>query len=230
MLKKGNSARAYATREDFCRLFAENLNSLYQLAFLLTADHERAEQAFFGGIEDSITSNNVFKDWARSWAKRVVIQNAIGILQPRPANEESSMAAVIAGRVATDVDSGHFHLGDILSLEAFERFVFVMSVLERYSDADCAVLLRSSILDIRAGRLQALRQLVSSPVAPSGSTPEVQECDEPCRFTTTGLFRELGGTYDNSTQTERERTAHSGQLRACDDRLATTDAFWNQQL
>jgi hypothetical protein len=54
----------YATREDFCRLFADNVDGLYQLAFLLTGDHSRAEQCFVSGIEDSIGGNNVFKEWS----------------------------------------------------------------------------------------------------------------------------------------------------------------------
>ena len=35
----------------------------------------------------------------------------------------------------------HFELAAVLALEDFERFVFVMSVLERYSEHDCALLL-----------------------------------------------------------------------------------------
>jgi hypothetical protein len=33
----------YATAEDFCKLFAEEMTSLYLLVFLLTASHEKAE-------------------------------------------------------------------------------------------------------------------------------------------------------------------------------------------
>jgi len=33
-----DSANEYATREDFCRVFTENLNGLYHLSYRLTDD------------------------------------------------------------------------------------------------------------------------------------------------------------------------------------------------
>jgi len=39
----------YAGARDFCRIFAEEMNGLYQLAFLLTADPAKAEQCFVSG-------------------------------------------------------------------------------------------------------------------------------------------------------------------------------------
>ena len=67
----------YATATDFCAVFKAHSDDLYQLAFLLTADHEKAEQCFVSGLEDSVTENHVFKDWAHSWAKRAIVRNAI---------------------------------------------------------------------------------------------------------------------------------------------------------
>jgi len=74
----------HATFEDFRSVFAESMDDLYQLSFLLTADHHKAEQCFIAGVEDSVRENFVFKEWARSWAKRVIIQSAIRELKPRP--------------------------------------------------------------------------------------------------------------------------------------------------
>jgi hypothetical protein len=47
----------------------------------------------------------------------------------------------------------------LLQLEPFERFVYVMSVLERYSDLDCSVLLGCARRDVIAARMSALQQL-----------------------------------------------------------------------
>ena len=41
----------YTTVEDFCRLFAKGMSELYQLSFLLTADHQKAEQCFVAGLK-----------------------------------------------------------------------------------------------------------------------------------------------------------------------------------
>jgi hypothetical protein len=44
---------------------------------------------------------------------------------------------------------GHFEIDALLQLADFDRFVFVMSVLEHYSEHDCALLLGCSVRDIR---------------------------------------------------------------------------------
>jgi hypothetical protein len=46
----------------------------------------------------------------------------------------------------------------ILSLDTFERFVFVMSILEGQSDAECAFLLRCSRRDVMMARVLALKR------------------------------------------------------------------------
>src|SRR4029077_10222346 len=73
----------YASRDDFRRIFDEDMNGLYLLSLLLTADREKAEQCFVSGLEDAVEGNPVFKEWARSWARRAIIQNAIRVINPR---------------------------------------------------------------------------------------------------------------------------------------------------
>ena len=72
----------YATAVDFCGVFAEGMDELCQLSFLLIADHHKAEQCFVAGLEDSLKEKHVFKQWARPWVKRAIIQNAIRELEP----------------------------------------------------------------------------------------------------------------------------------------------------
>ena len=40
----------YATSADFCRIFVEQVNSLYLLSLLLTADPQKAEQCYLSGV------------------------------------------------------------------------------------------------------------------------------------------------------------------------------------
>jgi len=157
----GQQANAYATGEDFCSVFIENLNELYQLSFLLTADHHKAEQCFVTGLEDSARENHVFKEWARSWAKRVIIQNAIRQLKPRPLATSFSLAPP-PDVVPLASDQGrHFEVDQVLALEDFERFVFVMSVLERYSEHECSLFLNCSLHEIRDARARAIADLMN---------------------------------------------------------------------
>ena len=62
----------YASREDFHTIFNEDLRQLYQLSFLLTRDPAKAERCLVVGLEDCVRENRVFREWARSWAKRVI--------------------------------------------------------------------------------------------------------------------------------------------------------------
>jgi hypothetical protein len=148
----------YANTRDFCRTFYEETDSLYRLSFLLAAERVKAEQCFVSGLKDSLKESRVFKEWAHSWARRVIIQNAVRVINPRPMGENgppnfnSSRKALVAEPA---------EIAAILELAPFERFVYVMSVLERYSDQDCSVLLGCSRRDVIAARIRALQQIGS---------------------------------------------------------------------
>lgn len=153
----------FATREDFIKVFDEDRNELFQLSLLLTGDHEKAEKCLVAGIEDCAKGNRVFRDWARSWAKRLIIESAIRELKPRPSLPSSSPSTTAFSHGEQSSGSGeHFDMEKILVLGDFERFVFVMSVLENYSEHECALLLGCSILEIRRARVQALEELTGS--------------------------------------------------------------------
>ena len=160
-----NKTNVYASHEDFRAIFNEDLKELYQLSFLLTRDPAKAERCLVSGLEDCVSGNRVFREWARSWAKRTIVQNAIRELKPRPSQSNSPLF----GAMFSDVDQHsrglgeHFEIDAVLQLADFDRFVFVMSVLEHYSEHDCALLLGCSARDIREGRTRALKELADSP-------------------------------------------------------------------
>jgi hypothetical protein len=145
-----NGSTAYTTSSDFCRIFAEETNGLFTLALLLTADPEKAEKCFVAGLENCVEGNAVFKEWARSWSRRAVIQHAIQMVAPL---EGSSRKAMI------DVEP---RLRAVLNLDKLERFVFVMSVLEGYSNQDCAILLGCTRQAVMSARARALDQIASA--------------------------------------------------------------------
>jgi len=75
------------------------MNGLYLLSLLLTADREKAEQCFVSGLEDAVDGNPVFKEWARSWARRVIIQNAVRVINPRPAQDGGRLNSASVGSI-----------------------------------------------------------------------------------------------------------------------------------
>src|ERR1700745_4047028 len=118
----------YATGDDFRQIFNQDMSGLYLLSFLLTADREKAEQCFVSGLEDAVQGNPVFKEWARSWARRVIIQNAVRLTTPKPAEPNGrSLSGSVNGN---DVPAAQqVEVAAVLALEPFERFVYVMTVL-----------------------------------------------------------------------------------------------------
>jgi hypothetical protein len=146
----------YATRADLCRIFDADMNGLYLLSFLLTGDDVTAEQCFVAGLEDSTKGTAVFREWARSWARRMIIQNAILIVQPHPTGGNSSGTALRNGAACALTQQPE--VGAVIALPAFERFVFVISVLEGYSAKNCSLLLGCTRADVIAARTRALRR------------------------------------------------------------------------
>lgn len=153
------TSTAYAIAGDFCRIFAQDMNSLYLLSFLLTADREKAEQCFVSGLEDSVKSNRIFRDWARSWARRTIIQNAIRMIEPTMHSDgKAPLSTIDTAELRSENDDS---LSAVLQLGAFERFVFVMTVLERYSDQDCSLLLGCSRRAVAVARVRAAQRIAA---------------------------------------------------------------------
>lgn len=147
----------YADREDFRNVFINNLDCLYRLALLLTCDREKAQSSLMAGLEDSIQNKSVFKEWAHSWAKRAIIQNAIRTVRPNEHRETAPLTSNCGASPALAKDLADAEA--VYCLSAFERFVFVMSVLERYSDHECAVLLQCPDVDVRQARINAFSNI-----------------------------------------------------------------------
>ncbi len=151
--------KEYALSRDFCRIFAEDMDGLYTLCLLLTADPAKAERCFGLALEDCLGSTRVFKDWAHSWARRAAVRKAVQMIQPAP--ESRFVPGLSQENAPGSVSKADVPLAAIFQLKTFERFVFVMSVLERCSDHDGTVLLGCSRADYLRARSKALVRVAS---------------------------------------------------------------------
>jgi hypothetical protein len=156
----------YASVVDFQHIFDEDMNSLHLLSLLLTGDGATAEQCFVAGLEDATRGNPVFKEWARSWARRMIILNAVRLMNPRPMEEIGASSPAVLNTLSAEQRP----FAAILELESFDRFVYVMSVLEHYSDQHCAVFLGCSRQHIITARSRALQHTGSAGVRPNVGT------------------------------------------------------------
>ncbi len=169
-------ASEYASVEDFYNIFHQDMSVLYWLALTLTGAEREAEQCFVAGFEECIGGNYVFKEWARSWARRVVIKNAIRRLSPRPNATNNTAAIRGLEKPGSRAEAAQVAL---TNLRPFDRFVVVMAVLEGYADRDCATLLECSATDLIEARFRALRQIRRAidlpPALQEGQGSESQE-------------------------------------------------------
>jgi hypothetical protein len=168
--KIANFRTDYAKHADFCDVFRNDTKPLYLLAFLLTANHKESERCFASMVEEVFKEQAVFKEWARSWVKRRLIENAIKIISPASARDGQKRDLWDAGQHETQREC---EIDTVTKLDAFERFVFVMSILERYSNWDCSLLLKCSMNKVAQARMKALRRLpdLAAPLFASDGLP-----------------------------------------------------------
>jgi DNA-directed RNA polymerase specialized sigma24 family protein len=152
----GDLNNRYATGADFCRAFKQNLNQLYMLGFLLTANHRAAERCLLSALEKAPHNKYVFREFVRSWIKRTVINAAIQSVFEKPNGGEHTREPWSKERSETAAGAT---INAVTSLAALDRFVFVISVLEGCSDKECSLLLRCSVETVATARMQAFSAL-----------------------------------------------------------------------
>jgi DNA-directed RNA polymerase specialized sigma24 family protein len=156
---------------DPCAIFHDQIDQLYTLALLLTGDHQQAERCFVAGLEGSLEGRPLAQEWAESWARRMIVNHAIRMVSPRPDGARFAENAQPAGSTRQPFEAAADSDGlvtVITGLRPFERFVYVMSVLEGYSSGACAMLLHCKVTDVANARIRALQQLAR------GLTPDLE--------------------------------------------------------
>lgn len=156
ILKRDNAAI-----EMLRKLLTERMSSLYLLSFLLAGNRKEARRCFVAGVAGCVNGNRVFKKWATSWARSIIVRNAIRIRSPH-AGLPRLGGSVLGSATQHNLSNNalrHGPFANVLALGDFERFVYVLAVLEEYTDRECSVLLKSSLQEIEQTRSRALQQM-----------------------------------------------------------------------
>ena len=146
----------YQTRADFCKVFEGEMKSLYLLAFLLTANHQDAEQCFVSTLNAAFEEHAVFKGWSPTWVKRSLIKHAIEIAAPASGRDMTKRDFWSVEQYGMPGDG---QIEVVTRPAPLERFVFVMSNLEHYSAWECSLLLGCSKKQVVQAGIRALREL-----------------------------------------------------------------------
>jgi DNA-directed RNA polymerase specialized sigma24 family protein len=155
---RANLRSSYVGKKDFCAIFEQDMNTLYSLALFLTADHVSAEQAFLAAFNECLQCAHVFPGWERAWSRRAIVKQAIRMVRPRHGDSD----------VAIDECAAKAVPARLLELRPFDRFVFAMTVLERYTIRETAVFLNCVPSDVEKARVRVLQSL--GPAEPIAAT------------------------------------------------------------
>jgi hypothetical protein len=121
-------------------------------------------------VEDAVSNNSVFKDRTHLWARRSIILHAIQLLCPRQNHEhQSNEVRLSIGEISAEVRA-YPNLVGIVRLNSFERFVFITSILDKYSDQECSLFLGCFLRDVINAWIAAFRHLPSV-VVPTETQP-----------------------------------------------------------
>jgi DNA-directed RNA polymerase specialized sigma24 family protein len=153
----------YARKEEFASVFESERAGLQRLALLLTANSEAAKRCLIRAFRECITGSSVSREWVLSWTRRMVIRNAISLVMgPGGQRFVNTNDDAGNGLIAFSPDDSLATIAEsesILDLPEFDRFVFVICVLERYSMHDCALLLGRSPREVNEARRRVGNQV-----------------------------------------------------------------------
>ena len=74
----------YPTAIDLFESFSKGMHSLYLHAFLLTADHDQAEECLVWAIRECVEGPGVFMESTRLCIRKAVLKRAIELVVPVP--------------------------------------------------------------------------------------------------------------------------------------------------
>lgn len=150
---------AVPSTAQFFQSVNDQMRSLQLLSLLLTGDSTTAEQCFIAAIEDYGEQDGTFVEWGRSRARRAVCTRAIQMMRPALEPTDGLRNPGLEGTAEVSKKSP---FGWILSLSEFERFVYVITVLEGQRDRDCAGLLGCTDRDVLIARALAVTRLAQN--------------------------------------------------------------------
>jgi hypothetical protein len=160
-----SSGNEYATADDFRELFASDMVDLFNLAFLLTADAEKAEHCLLLTMQECMVTGSVFKWWLPVWTKNALMRNGIRIVTespicpPRKISHDGAHSSTSGSkkRAINRLDESAV----ILQLSDFDRLVYVISLVEHYPTRDCATLMGRTTQEVVDARNRAVDRVAA---------------------------------------------------------------------
>jgi len=131
---------------EYWGLISSEMNVLYVLSFLLTAQKEKAELCLEQTLDEFIEGEGDFIEWACARGRQALLEHALYTMKPDATDDEMDFSDGLFS------SNGRHLFGSIALLPAFERFVFVMTTIYGKSDTECARLLGATRCKVTIAR------------------------------------------------------------------------------
>jgi hypothetical protein len=143
--------------------------ALYQLAFLMTGDRARSLDATLEAIDCGDGTSSFFSSWMLAWSQRLVVAKALAGIRDELAASARRTASVRREKFALASRNRFFDpdadgtKGEIeralLAIDVFPRCALLLTVFERMSPEDAAMLLDVDRDLVRKARIIGLQEL-----------------------------------------------------------------------
>ena len=154
-----------AAQEAAHCIFEEQSSEFYWLAYLLTGNSEQAVQAFTSALEFGDAATPVFREFMISWARKLVMASALATVASKLRAsalrfEQSEFADMTRhaslssspGMSFQDLTKPELHRA-LLAIDIFPRCALLLTIFEKISVKDAALLLNAD--ERLVGRAQA---------------------------------------------------------------------------
>ena len=161
-------------------IFAEHRAELYWLAFLLTGNREQSVEAFTRAVNFEDTANPVFRGFMVSWARKLVIAQALAQIglelhesmlrsEARDFSQPEDLPS--RARMSADKVTRQQLESAVLALDVFERCAVLLTVFERLSIPEVALLLNAGAELVKKAQIRGLIELTRNIAAGPGRDP-----------------------------------------------------------
>ncbi|HEY2013836.1 MAG TPA: hypothetical protein VGH38_10070 [Bryobacteraceae bacterium] len=145
----------------------ERAAGLYWLAFLITGNTESSIEVAVEALESQSEATPFFADWIATWSRKVVIAKALAAIRgelcasllrtaaKRAAAPMQPLWKWTRGRSMTKVQLERA----LLAIDVFPRCALLLSVFEKMSLEDAAILLDGDLKLVRKAQMIGLREL-----------------------------------------------------------------------
>jgi DNA-directed RNA polymerase specialized sigma24 family protein len=153
------------------QIFEDHAAELHWLAYLLTGSQDRSVLAFTNALDADDYANPAMTEFMVSWSRKLVIAASLDTIRPelresawRTAREEDPDPATLGalGPVGSQqMTIPEFERG-VLAIDLFPRCALVLTVFEKLSLDDAALLLNADKALVRKAQSRGLLELASN--------------------------------------------------------------------